>query len=169
MEPSPRELDDEVTALFDREAGRLVAYLVGVDRGLGWQDAEDLAQEAFLVTRMSWSRVRCYESPVAFVVATANVLRKNHHRRARRHVTDPLIEAAHLALIDGTDREAALDLRDALNGLPERQRQVLLLRDLLGFSVRDTATALNVSEGTIKSTRSDGVRHLRRILNGAEE
>jgi hypothetical protein len=43
--------DAEIAAVYEREAGRLVAYLVSMDGGLGWQDAEDLAHEAFLVMR----------------------------------------------------------------------------------------------------------------------
>jgi RNA polymerase sigma factor (sigma-70 family) len=173
LDPPPGDGDAEVAALYEREAGRLVAYLVSVDGDLGWQDAEDLAQEAFLVTRARWSLVRCYETPAAFLFRAAHLLRRNHQRTCRRRAVGPFTERDYLRPASEADLEAAMDLHDALDLLPERQRQVVLLRELVGFSVRETAVILGVSEGTVKSTRSDALRHLRAKLGdelrGGEE
>jgi RNA polymerase sigma factor (sigma-70 family) len=167
-EPAPRPLpgdaDAELAALYDQEAGRLVAYLVSTDAALGWQDAEDLAQEAFLVTRARWPLVRCYKSPAAFVFRTAHLLKKNHHRLSHRRAADPFARLEELMPASAADVEAAMDLHGALDLLPERQRQVVLLRELVGFSVRETAAILGLSEGTVKSTRSDALQRLRAKL-----
>jgi RNA polymerase sigma factor (sigma-70 family) len=167
-EPAPRPLpgdaDAELAALYDQEAGRLVAYLVSTDAALGWQDAEDLAQETFLVTRARWPLVRCYKSPAAFVFRTAHLLKKNHHRLSHRRAADPFARLEELMPASAADVEAAMDLHGALDLLPERQRQVVLLRELVGFSVRETAAILGLSEGTVKSTRSDALQRLRAKL-----
>jgi RNA polymerase sigma-70 factor (ECF subfamily) len=48
-------------------------------------------------------------------------------------------------------------LRDALERLGERDREVLLLRYLEGLSTRETAAVLGITEGAVK------VRHLRAL------
>jgi RNA polymerase sigma-70 factor (ECF subfamily) len=47
--------------------------------------------------------------------------------------------------------DALLSLRDAVAALPERHRQVLLLRYLLGLSEEEVAEALGIRVGTVKS------------------
>jgi RNA polymerase sigma-70 factor (ECF subfamily) len=47
--------------------------------------------------------------------------------------------------------ESRLDVDAALRTLPPPQRAALVLVDMLGYSVADTAVILGVSEGTVKS------------------
>jgi DNA-directed RNA polymerase specialized sigma24 family protein len=49
--------------------------------------------------------------------------------------------------------------------LPRRQREVLALRYYLDLSVAETAVALRISEGAVRSTASRGLNSLARILN----
>ena len=53
---------------------------------------------------------------------------------------------------------------DALQGLPEQQRKVVVLRHWLGLSVRETAAELRISEGTVKSHSSRGLAALEAVL-----
>jgi RNA polymerase sigma factor (sigma-70 family) len=55
-------------------------------------------------------------------------------------------------------------LFDALQGLPEQQRKVVVLRHWLGLSVRETATELGINEGTVKSHSSRGLTALEAVL-----
>ena len=59
------------------------------------------------------------------------------------------------------DRRAVLD---ALAALPERQREVLVLRYYADLSEADIAAALGVSPGAVKSYASRGVQALRPVL-----
>ena len=55
-------------------------------------------------------------------------------------------------------------LFDALQGLPEQQRKVVVLRHWLGLSVRETASELGITEGTVKSHSSRGLAALEAVL-----
>jgi RNA polymerase sigma-70 factor (ECF subfamily) len=52
--------------------------------------------------------------------------------------------------------EVRLDVRDALDQLPEGQRMALILVDMHGLSVAEAASVLDVAEGTIKSRCARG-------------
>lgn len=63
--------------------------------------------------------------------------------------------------------EQAVDqsvLMSALGALPLRQRQVIVLRFYERLSVEETAAALSISIGTVKSQTSDALVSLRRRL-----
>lgn len=60
-----------------------------------------------------------------------------------------------------------VDLERAVALLPRRQREVVGLRYFAGLSTAETAQALGLSDGTVKSTLSDARARLRLLL--AEE
>jgi RNA polymerase sigma-70 factor, ECF subfamily len=47
-------------------------------------------------------------------------------------------------------KELSMLIREAIEGLPEIYRNVMLLRDIQEMDVRETADALGISEGTVK-------------------
>lgn len=53
------------------------------------------------------------------------------------------------------------DLDEALRALPEEYRSAVLLFDLYGFSLKETAAILAVPDGTVKSRLSRGRQMLR--------
>ena len=55
-------------------------------------------------------------------------------------------------------------LEAALAELPERQRQVLVLREWQDLSVKETAQVLNLSEGSVKQHHFRGLRAMRALL-----
>jgi RNA polymerase sigma factor (sigma-70 family) len=58
---------------------------------------------------------------------------------------------ARLASPSSTADDLLLELREAVQALPERHRQVLLLRYLVGLSEEEVASALGIRVGTVKS------------------
>ena len=73
-------------------------------------------------------------------------------RRSSRPVTALDESAAALAAPDVlAPRETALEVLEALRQLPVEQAAAVVLVDVEGFSVADTAAILEVPEGTVKS------------------
>lgn len=65
---------------------------------------------------------------------------------------------------DGPEAADRLALLDALRGLPPRQRAVVVLRFWDDLSVGQTAAALGMSDGTVKSYTSRGLASLRAVM-----
>jgi len=62
----------------------------------------------------------------------------------------------HAAPDPSSDSDVSLDVMSALRTLPPDQQAVLVLVDMLGYSVADAADILAVSQGTVKSRCSRG-------------
>jgi len=125
-------------------------------------DAEDLVQAALIKVVPKWARIKDRpESYVRQVLARESVNRWRT-RRWREVTTDMVPDAMHH---DSTDRIALLE---DLRRLPPRQRAVLVLRYFDDLTEADTAAALGISVGTVKSHARDALATLR-IRSSDEE
>jgi RNA polymerase sigma-70 factor (sigma-E family) len=149
---------DELYRAHAPDALRL-AYLLTGDRGL----AEDLAQDAFVRVVGRFHDLRNRDAFWWYLRRTIVNLARSHFRRrrterawlARQHVvethTDP----------DVGERER---LRAALQSLRPEQRAAIVLRYFEDLSEAETAHALGVAVGTVKSMVSRGMERLRKEL-----
>ena len=62
------------------------------------------------------------------------------------------------------DRDTRLTVEDALRSLPVEQRAAIVLTDVEGYSVAETARLLGVAEGTVKSRCARGRARLAVLL-----
>lgn len=83
-------------------------------------------------------------------------------RQRQHHVHDAMPEIATTA--DPDSRLLRDALRSAVLALPERQRDVVLLRLVEGMSTAETARALHCAEGTVKATLHHATRRLQQLL-----
>ena len=151
--------DEAFSAFVLARQGRLraVAYSLCGD----WHDADDLLQTALTKLYLAWPRVTRDGSPEAYVrriLVHASI--DDHRRRSRRVRTVSLDGGPDVpgrAPLGTEERSAVFD---ALQTLPEQQRKVVVLRHLLGLSVRETAAEMRISEGTVKSHSSRGLAAL---------
>lgn len=162
------ERDDDFRAFVSEQRRPLfsLALLLVGDRGL----AEDLVQTAFVRTYARWDRLRTGD-PTAYarrIVANENI---DRWRRVRGR--EVLSEAPPDRIDPGTtdtvaERDAVIR---ALGELSDRERRVVVLRFLSDLSEADTASALGIPRGTVKSVTNRAVAKLRasRHLTGHDE
>jgi RNA polymerase sigma-70 factor (ECF subfamily) len=127
-------------------------------------DAEDCTAEAFARAYSRWDELAAYTSPAAWVVRTAVNLHIDRHRR-HQHTLRLLP-----ALADDEEAPAPplpIDpaLLAALKDLPERQRQVVALRILLGLSGEETAAELGITAGSVGTHLHRALAALRPVVS----
>ena len=136
-------------SLFRLYYPRLVKTLclITLDR----ETAADAAQEAFLQLHLHWDRVSAYEDPVGWAYRVAI----NRCRDYRRHLTRfaRLWENHASEMTPGQDVSwyPEREFVEALKELPQRRREAAALHYIAGFSEKETAQAMGLSEGAIKS------------------
>lgn len=164
-ETSPDELAAE--SLFRATADDIWRFVRR--RVASAQDADDLCAEVFAV---AWRR-RAHRLPAdeqrlwLFGVARRVVLAHSRAATRRASVLSRLAPSAtHHPGIDVGEREA---LADALAGLPERDREVLLLRAWDGLPVTDIATLLGVTPNAVSVRLSKTRRRLEDALRASGE
>jgi RNA polymerase sigma-70 factor (sigma-E family) len=150
-------------------AGELfaLAYRVGY-RMLGSRaDAEDVAQETVARACARWTRVR--DHPHAWAArVSANMAIDVIRRRRREHggVSASRSQPSASAAADAFVAERA-ELVAALERLPRRQRDVVVLRYLADLGEAEVAQQLGCSVGSVKQHASRGLRSLRASLGAA--
>lgn len=138
-------------------------------------EAEDVLQTALLRLTRHWSRR--LESPEAYVrAALVNIVRDRGRRRhlvpvpvrvdPERHTGGP--EAGPGRVADHAEAIAArAQLDQILDGLPARQREVVVLRVIEGLSEAETAALLGCAPGTVKSNLARGLAKVRAALRSS--
>jgi RNA polymerase sigma-70 factor (ECF subfamily) len=146
---------------FEELVRRYQHRIVNLTRVLGGgNDAEDLAQEAFLRAYRGLGRFRGDSAFHTWLFRiTVNVVRSHVKRRQRWHWPwvrsldsdegPPPPEAAAPAFEHDWVRRDAIDR--ALAAIPADLRAVVVLRDLEGLAYRDIAEVLQVPLGTVES------------------
>ena len=130
--------------------------------------AEDVVQEAFAGLHRHWGGLRDSAAALGYlrtavVNGSRSVLRRRktargytppHNVNARSAESLAMLTAEHQAVVR------------ALAHLPDRQREVLVLRYYGGLSEAEIAEATGISKGTVKSTASRALDALQRVLAG---
>lgn len=122
-------------------------------------DAEDLVQVALVKAVPHWHRIAGRPEPYVRRILARESISRWRRRRWREVATDQLPERVQ-PVGDHDDP----DLRAALARLAPRQRAVIVLRYYEDLTERQTADALGVSVGTVKSQARDGLARLRTLL-----
>jgi len=151
------------------------------------QDAEDLAQEAFLRAFQNLEKFRGDSSFYTwFYRILVNVCLDGRRRRGRwqriflpwqRESTDkglspeerPDPEAHERSLKAISEKELNRDIQRSLESLPEKQRMAFQLKALHGMSIQEIARVMGTAEGTVKSHLFRATRFLREKFKDWEE
>jgi RNA polymerase sigma-70 factor (ECF subfamily) len=151
---------DALRFLYLRYADNVYGYVCSIVRDE--YEAEDVTQQIFAKLMTALGR---YEPRV--VPFSAWILRVAHnaaidHVRTRRPVPLEEVHSPEAAADDGAgSRERFADLRLALDALPAEQRDVIVLRFLVGLSPREIAERMGRSEDSVHGLQHRGRRRLR--------
>src|SRR3954452_12504275 len=157
--------DDAMRLLYLRYADNVYGYVCSIVRDE--HEAEDVTQQIFAKLLTALARYEPRSVPFS-----AWILRIAHnaaidHMRARRavpceEVRSPDLEDANLS------RERASDLKAALAKLPPEQRDVIVMRFVLGFSPGEIAERIGRSEDAVHGLQHRGRTTLRRELTALQ-
>lgn len=181
------EVSDETLVVLyangDPDAARLLAQRL-VPRILGYAgrlladrvEAEDIAQEAMLrlwKVAPDWRQGEAKISTWAYrVVTNLCTDRLRARQRRRTEALDAVAEpedgaASALAGMIEADRMAALNA--ALSGLPDRQREAVVLRHIEGLTNPEIAEIMQIGIEAVESLTARGKRALTAALSGKRE
>ena len=160
--------DDVVLPHLDA-AKRLARWLLRNDH-----DAEDAVQDGLLRALIYFRTFSGGNGRAWFLRIVRNTcyVRRGRHEPA---VLDAFEEERHTSSQAQPDPEMLLLRADdaarigrAIAALPERAREILVLRELEGLSYQELADVLNIPAGTVMSALSRARRALREMLRAAE-
>lgn len=133
-------------------------------------DADDLVQECLsraLARRQQSSDIRNLRAYLFTILHNAHVDRLAERRRWSYAVPDEALENLTARPAPQHGLLELHDLAEALERLPEEQRQAVLLVGYEGLAYREAAEVLDVPIGTVMSRLSRGREALRRMMSGA--
>lgn len=118
------------------------------------QEAEEIAQEAFLKVWERWDRVSTLDDPVGFLFRTAMNLFKNRVRRASvaaRKVFATTPDPDALAAVEDRD-----ELVRSMRALTSHQRAALVLTGYVGLTSEEAAKVLGTRASTVRALATKG-------------
>ncbi len=157
--------ESAIPRLVDEYGGQLfqLAYRFCGDR----TEAEDLVQEVFLSAFKSWDTFRGDADPKTWLYRiAARACQRMHRKRSGEPdrlesldtplpFGDPLIALVPADQPDAVQQQIKAEARErleaAITDLPDEFRVPLILKELVGFSVREIAGILDLEEGTVRS------------------
>ncbi len=164
--------------LVEKYQGRLYTLVYGMIRNR--EDARDLTQEAFVKAYRSLDTFRAEAGFYTWLYRIAMNLTIDFARKRKRRGQiaefdeniaqrdeDGDIAEVHEEESPGRilERKQTLArIMDAMEQLPEDQRQVVLLRELDGLSYKEIADAMGIPEGTVMSRLFYARKRLQKLL-----
>ena len=149
-------------------AYNLARWLVQTDA-----DAQDVVQEAYFRALKGFVGFRGTNSRNWLLAIVRNTAYGWFKEQSKHSNVIPFDEVIHGAARDERISPSALQdrinqLHEALTRLPAEFREILLLRDIEGWSYKQLASALNVPSGTVMSRLSRARQRLRQELAMAQ-
>lgn len=161
---APSPATGAVEALFVghyRSLVRLAGLLLG-DR----QAAEEVVQDAFVRLQIAWPRLRDQDRAPAWLRSAVlngarSRLRGERVRRRHLEVVPGSAESPEAGAVAGDEHRRMLA---ALGQLAPRQREALVLKFYLELSEAETAAAMGVSAGSVKTHVHRGLARLAELV-----
>lgn len=174
-EPPDEALVRRALAGDERAYGALVrryqrsAYVVALSVTGRHEDAEDAAQESFMVALERLEECRNPDRFAGWLMTIVRNRSRNLVRRESLRDSDPIPETASggAPTPDRVTERVELQehLKEAISTLPDIQQEIVLLHDLEGWKHREIAERLGIPSGTVRSHLHFARKALRVALN----
>ncbi|KQS56468.1 RNA polymerase subunit sigma-70 [Brevundimonas sp. Leaf363] len=163
-----RGSDAAFAALVQRHQGTVRTFLRRAT-GSGWAEADDLAQETFLV---AWRALRSLRDPAGFRTWLMGVAWKRSQDRTRSALRGAARDMAWMEGQEsarGVSAEDRISLDAAMADLPPDVRACVALCLAQDWSNAEAAQALGLPLGTVKSHVARGRARLLKALGGSDD
>jgi RNA polymerase sigma-70 factor (ECF subfamily) len=162
----PAALDE----LVRRISPPLLRYFGG--SWVGRNDAEDLLQDCWIKIHRSRHTYRVSEPLMPWIYAIARHTRLDAYRKQRRLESREVLvasvpEGLHSMLPETLPEQDDLDR--LISGLPEAQREVIVMLKVSGMSLEEVAKATSSTIGAVKQKAHRAYETLRRALGKDRE
>jgi RNA polymerase sigma-70 factor (ECF subfamily) len=152
---------DALRFLYVRYADNVYGYVQSIVRDE--HESEDITQHLFSKLPAALSRYEPRSVPFsAWILRVARNLALDHIRALRAVPCEEIRGADEATDDDAFERSRAL--HDALDCLPREQREVLILRHVMGMTPREIAQSLGKTEGSINGLHHRGRRAMQHEL-----
>ena len=136
--------------------------------------ADDVAQEVCLAAITALPRYKDQGRPfLAFVYGIAAHKVADAHRAAGRNRADPMDVVPERSSNDASPEKLAIDSESSarmavlLQTLPEKQREILILRVVVGMSAEETAETVGSTPGAVRVAQHRALAKLKAELTAA--
>ena len=133
--------------------------------------ADDVAQEVCLAAITALPRYKDQGRPfLAFVYGIAAHKVADAHRAAARNRSDPMEVVPERSSGDASPEQLAIDSESSarmatlLQTLPEKQREILILRVVVGMSAEETAATVGSTPGAVRVAQHRALAKLKTEL-----
>jgi RNA polymerase sigma-70 factor (ECF subfamily) len=137
--------------------------------------ADDVAQEVCLAVLKALPSYRDQGRPfMAFVYGIAAHKVADAHRAAARNRTEPVADLPDEPESGTGPEQLALQgelsrrMQDLLTVLPDKQREIVVLRVVVGLSAEETAEAVGSTPGAVRVAQHRALARLRKNLSGQD-
>jgi RNA polymerase sigma-70 factor (ECF subfamily) len=163
----------EVVEIIRPVVVRYVRARIGSSERSGLS-ADDVAQEVCLAAIQALPRYQDQGRPfLAFVYGIASHKVADAHRAAARNRSEPTDVVPERSSLDAGPEQMALQSDTAarmnrlLAVLPEKQREILTLRIVVGLSAEETAEAVGSTPGAVRVAQHRALARLKSEIAGA--
>jgi len=142
----------------------------------GHLSPDDVAQEVCLAVMTALPRYQDQGRPfMAFVYGIAAHKVADAHRSSARNKSEPVSEVPDVIALDDGPEQRALDsessrqMHELLGTLPEKHREILILRLVVGMSAEETAVAVGSTAGAVRVAQHRAIAKLKKEVTKAGE
>lgn len=151
--------------MYTAYADDIYRYLLANTRDV--ELSEDITADVF---QKAWEKLDTFDGAHerGWLYKIAKNKLTDHWRKKQTATLDDTIEIADDAPAQGDALDRAIEaekVQNAIGQLPESQRSVVTLRFLNGYSAKQTADALDMSEGNVRIIQFRALKKLEKLLS----